>query len=303
LKAISADGQVLEAEFSVEVVDGQTTLILESRSGDARNVDYHPALRTLLTRLAELDARLTNAIVDSTVSRRLPFEQRQLRLRERTYPVRLRAEPDIEGLRLAIGAAQESVAQRPGAKGGNRHKRIRLYLDIQVDSTELGTRLASTRASAEEVREAVDIVESVARPTRKGRAQGRGLTGPERRAVELRGMDVARKQLEADDWSVENVSSDRSYDFHCQGDARELRVEVKGTTGAGASILLTPNEVRHAREHEAVVALFVVSGIELDREATPPRATGGTLRILNRWRLDAGVLEPVGYEWVLPIER
>jgi Domain of unknown function (DUF3883) len=64
-------------------------------------------------------------------------------------------------------------------------------------------------------------------------------------------MDVARERLEADGWSVENVSADRSYDLHCKGDGRELRVEVNGTMGAGASILLTPNEVRHASEHEA----------------------------------------------------
>ena len=167
---------------------------------------------------------------------------------------------------------------------------------------ELAARLASTDARDEEVWEAVDIVESVARPARRGTAQGPGLTGSERRAVELRAMEVACERLEADGWSIENVSAKRSYDLHCRNGGQELRVEVKGTIGAGASVLLTRNEVRHATEHAASVALFVVSSIELDRGVTPPLATGGTVRVLDRWRLGAGVLEPVGYEWVLPTE-
>jgi hypothetical protein len=292
---------ILDADFNVEAIDGQVTLVLESRSGSVRNADYHGALRTLLTRLANLDASITNAIVDSTVSRRLPFEQRQLRLRDRPYPVRLRAENDIDDLRRAIGAAQEPVAQRPGARGGNRHKRIRLYLDVEAAPAELAIRLASGRAASRQVQEAVDLVERIARAKGKGRRQGRGLTGPERQAVERRAMTVARKRLERDGWGVEDVSADQSYDLHCANGRRELHVEVKGTTGAGASILLTRNEVRLAYEHAAEVALYVVSEIQLNRERPSPLATGGTLRRFDPWRIDAGILEPVGYEWLLPV--
>ncbi len=78
---------------------------------------------------------------------------------------------------------------------------------------------------------------------------------------------------------------------------------MKGTTGAGASVLLTLNEVRHAGQHEADMALYVVSEIQLDRAATPPVTQGGVLRILDRWHLGAGALSPVGYEWVLPVEN
>lgn len=153
-----------------------------------------------------------------------------------------------------------------------------------------------------EAEAAVASIESLARPTSTGRAQGRGLTGPERRAVELRAMEVARQRLEEEGWGVEDVSANHSYDLHCRDGDHELRVEVKGTTGAGASVLLTPNEVRHAGQHEAEMALFVVSEIELDRAATPPVGRGGLLRILDPWELGAGVLSPVGYEWGLPVE-
>lgn len=303
MKVVGTDGRVLDAEFTIEAIDGQATLVLESRTGSVRNPDYHLALGNLLTRLAVLDGAITNAIVDSAVSRRLPFEQRQLKLRDRPFPVRPSAETDIEDLRIAIGAAQEPVAQRPGAKGGNRHKRIRLYLDVDIAATELATRLAAEAPPAEGVQEALDVIERVARLGGQARGQGRGLTGPERRAVEMRAMEVACERLREDGWSVEDVSARRSYDLHCMHRGRELRVEVKGTTGAGASILLTRTEVHHATEHAAEVALYVVSRIALNRALTPPLATGGVLRILDRWRLSAGVLEPVGYEWLLPVEN
>jgi hypothetical protein len=175
-----------------------------------------------------------------------------------------------------------------------------MYLDLEGDAAELQDRLASSPGHADEVELAVETVEVVARPGRVGRGQGRGLSGPERKAVELRAMEVVARVLALDHWSVEDVSRQRSYDLHCTRGEEELRVEVKGTTGAGERILLTRNEVSHANEHEGGVALFVVSRIDLDRDARPPRATGGQLRRLEPWALSAGTLEPVGYEWVLP---
>ena len=57
----------------------------------------------------------------------------KLRLRSRTdhqsrnaCPEQLAAERDIRSLRKAMCAAQRTVPQKPGAKGGNNHKRIRV---------------------------------------------------------------------------------------------------------------------------------------------------------------------------------
>ena len=53
-------------------------------------------------------------------------------------------------------------------------------------------------------------------------------------------------------------------------------VEVKGTTTDGAEVILTPNEVRHARENPCT-ALFVLSNITVERaEDGAVTATGGT---------------------------
>jgi hypothetical protein len=76
---------------------------------------------------------------------------------------------------------------------------------------------------------------------------------------------------------------------------------VKGTTTAGEEVLLTPNEVRHAREHASQMALFVQSGIVIEQPAEGPViASGGTMRIWQPWDVDAGVLTAVSYVYTLP---
>ena len=49
-------------------------------------------------------------------------------------------------------------------------------------------------------------------------------------------------------WSVGDVSLSESYDLRCTRQGEELHVEVKGTTSQGERVLLTRNEVAHARE-------------------------------------------------------
>ena len=54
---------------------------------------------------------------------------------------------------------------------------------------------------------------------------------------------------------VLDVSATEPFDLLCREGDRELRVEVKGTTSLGLSVLLTRNEVRHAQENSGRVAL------------------------------------------------
>jgi len=135
--------------------------------------------------------------------------------------------------------------------------------------------------------------------------QGRGLTQPERRAVEVRAMQLAEAHYRRAWNEVHDVSTRESYDLLCLRGGAELRVEVKGTTGDGSSVILTKNEVRHAREQHPHIALFVVHGIALERRGTDtPVATGGKVRVFEPWNLDAGFsLEPETYRCVLPTDR
>jgi len=240
------DGVPLDAEFRVENLDGTSTVVLESRSGRTRNPDYHRALSLLLTRLRAMDAQIELAIVDSTVSRRHPFEERVMQIRGRPYPIVVSDETDIEALRIALEAAQEPVAQRPGARGGNRHKRMRLYLD-GVDFEGLERRLGGVPESGS-LRNAVEMLERSRQYPRRGSGQGRGLNAVQRRAVEERATRLVTLRLEGEGWDVSDVSREYvGYDLLATRSEEQLHVEVKGTTGEDMSVLLTKNEVSNAR--------------------------------------------------------
>ena len=115
-------------------------------------------------------------------------------------------------------------------------------------------------------------------------------------------MEVATRSLVAKGWTVEDVSGERrGYDLLATRRDEELHVESKGTTAGGASVLVTPGEVAYAREHSQRMQLSIVSGIEL-RQADDDSwvASGGTERRIRPWHPDDSVLEPVGYEWLVP---
>jgi hypothetical protein len=146
-----------------------------------------------------------------------------------------------------------------------------------------------------------ELVEEIANPLRKRGGQGRGLSAGERRAVERRAMDLAIAHYKQSWGDVKDVGSTECFDLECRSGGRMLRVEVKGTTGSGASVLLTANEVTHARVQTPHVALFVVSEIRLQR-GPEPVASGGMVRILEPWDIGACELRAVAFECALPID-
>ncbi|KLR59929.1 hypothetical protein IMCC26207_110168 [Actinobacteria bacterium IMCC26207] len=130
LELFSDDGTSLSAAFEID--RSSIEVILHSRSGSnpPLNPDYFSALELLLERLQQYGAVIEDILVDSKVALKLPIEARRLRL---DYPVYLATHTDIPSLRKEICAAQRTVAQRPGAKGGNNHKRIRLRVRLPSD--------------------------------------------------------------------------------------------------------------------------------------------------------------------------
>ncbi|HIG73520.1 MAG TPA: DUF3883 domain-containing protein [Bacteroidetes bacterium] len=173
--------------------------------------------------------------------------------------------------------------------------------DGGAESAETGEPAETYRLAAPEGAAAPEPDDAV--PTT---GQGRGLTGPERRAVERRAMDLAAAHYRGKGYEVEDVGATESYDLRChrrrsEDRVEELRVEVKGTTGGGGSVLLTFNEVKHAKSRQTRVALFVVSHIQLEGRGTDsPRATGGEPRVLDPWDAREGTLSVETYRYTLP---
>ena len=131
--------------------------------------------------------------------------------------------------------------------------------------------------------------------------QGFSSSSPNRKAIELAAMNQAKRHYSHQGWHVDDVSANHPYDLSCTNSiGTELHVEVKGTTGDGSSVLLTPNEVRHARQY-ANVDLYVLSGLILQTDSLGNvDAVGGKQEIYSPWIIDSGTLNAIGYEYSPP---
>jgi hypothetical protein len=132
-----------------------------------------------------------------------------------------------------------------------------------------------------EVEEARSIVaESAGKPSMR---RGFRLSATARKAIEDHAVEMATQYCSKQGWTVKDVSRKESYDLHCYRGEAELRVEVKGTTSEGREVLLTPNEVSHAREAFPHMMLLVVSQIRLSSESVPE---GGKIAVFHPWAID-----------------
>jgi len=93
----------------------------------------------------------------------------------------------------------------------------------------------------------------------------------------------------------------KPYDLRVLVDGQEVHVEVKGSGGELTEILVTRNEVAHARSY-ARVELVVVDAIEWRRDASEQIVTsGGRLRHWASWRPTDASLTPVAFSHELPV--
>jgi ribosomal protein L37AE/L43A len=131
---------------------------------------------------------------------------------------------------------------------------------------------------------------------RKG--QGFGLSQLERKAVEMRAMRVARQLYEQDGWEVVDKSGSNSFDLLATRGKDVRYIEVKGTTGQGATIILTHGELKHAKDHKQCSSLVVVSKISVLNTAGNLLGLGGEVRLhKDPWTIDESLLEPTEYRY------
>lgn len=132
-----------------------------------------------------------------------------------------------------------------------------------------------------------------------GGRQGFGLTAAERGAVEARAMALAIDFFRGQGFEVKDVSLQMPYDLELSKDGNITIAEVKGTTTAGAAIILTRNEVRVHRERAPQNVLFLVTNIDLRRDGETPSAIGGDIDIRWAWAVEDERLSPLSYEYRL----
>ena len=133
---------------------------------------------------------------------------------------------------------------------------------------------------------------------KRSAGQGFGLTAAERSVVEAQAMQLAEKWLRENGYSnIRDVHRTHSCDFIAEKSGVEVHIEVKGTTSALGSILLTANEVElHQTKHPDNV-LIVVHDIDLLPVRT--KAIGGTVKAFEAWSIDGCVLRPLSYQCFL----
>jgi hypothetical protein len=114
-------------------------------------------------------------------------------------------------------------------------------------------------------------------------------------------MDVATESYRRSGYSVEDVSGNHPFDLRCTDGHHEIHVEVKGTQGSGESVVITRNELKHARDDSVQTDLVVVTGIEITHSDGEPSATGGSLsRHIRDWVPHDGDLDPISYDYRVP---
>jgi len=137
------------------------------------------------------------------------------------------------------------------------------------------------------------VVESFVRSHSLSSGQGWAGSPEARKAIEMHAMGIAVRHYSAIWPEVLDVSANQPFDLLCRDGHRELRVEVKGTTSRGLSVLLTRNEVRHAQANAAKVALFVVSEI---KSSVGGSCTGGVTDVFEPWDIQRSELDPIAFE-------
>lgn|GEM_PF-446750 len=135
-------GVELNAEFGVVDDNGELRVAFESRGGSGekeKNPDYAKTQELVLSRLASLDAFITDASIESTQALK-KFKSRSDRRLHLTrlgesgvvsYPIRV-SDWDADELRLALGRAQSTTARsgRGNSSRGNGTKRVALSVKL-----------------------------------------------------------------------------------------------------------------------------------------------------------------------------
>lgn len=216
-------------------------------------------------------------------------------------PLRFR-NPNGVGMKLANFARLDPSYLGTGLTRGGRLEVV-IWRELANNKTALAAEVA--RITSGFIVTGNPLLEAVA-TIEHGSNEGKGGQGfqgsfEERKAVEDLAMKQATKWYRFIGWFVTDVSQSKSYDLVCHKAGKiDLHVEVKGTTGDGSRVLLTPNEVKHARAYEPV-DLYVLHDVVLRRdEQSTLIAEDGEHCVYDNWNIDAGVLEPIGYSYSPP---
>lgn len=299
MRLVADSGQVLDASFSV--ANDPLSIVYESAGGrigiNARNRDYGVGLPLLLGRMRARGVGIKEIRVDSVVTRRLPLQQQKVQLKRYAFPLNL-AGVDVNDLKRDISTAAREPAARAGASTGGSSRRLRFMIDAADSAEDLELILAGS-GIVPDVDAVQEVAEWAAGKSTPGSGGGYLLSGPLRRVIEDHAMGLAVSHY-SQGWAVTDVHANHSYDLECRRGDEVLYVEVKGTMSLGEAVIVTANEVEHARGFHPQTELFVVSQIAVQDGAGPnPKALGGVTRRYPAWGTVEDQLRPIAFRYRL----
>ena len=123
------------------------------------------------------------------------------------------------------------------------------------------------------------------------------------KAVEQHAVVLATRHMRDLGWT-EITELGKPYDLVCRKPSgAEKHVEVKGTSGAGAEVEYTVNEVEHFRSCPHGADLIVVRDISVDRSTHPYLTAGGTVHHVENYRAPAADLQATRWLGRVPQDK
>lgn len=137
------ENQIINAECSIDQVQGVPCVVIESSGGgnknqgvSRRNPEYNKLLSVLFYRLAQTGTRITSVVLDAINLADIPTAQRIAKL---NYPIVITLDDiQIENFRKMLQGVVAQMHRKPKAKGsGNRQRKIRICLSQHINPDQL----------------------------------------------------------------------------------------------------------------------------------------------------------------------
>jgi hypothetical protein len=141
-------------------------------------------------------------------------------------------------------------------------------------------------------------IQNIVDPIRKNPnfRQGYGLSGIERKAVELRAMVVTYEHLSKLGYKLQDTSLNKPFDYLAILGEETIKVEVKGTTSEMVdSIMMTSNEVNLHTIEAGTTALAIVRGIKFVERGDSAKCDGGEIEYLYPWDIEKWTISPTAF--------
>ena len=169
-----------------------------------------------------------------------------------------------------------------------------VWTEIDLDDLMAQTGVVLDPSGSPDLSQTAGAVTPPTAPVRGVRGAGRSNDAAFNKAVEQHAVQMATTHLKEQGWTVKELG--KPYDLVCtKSDGSEKHIEVKGTTGAGAEVQYTPNEVNHFRTCPHGADLIVVRDIVVDRAHTPYATSGGELKHIPNYLAPSTDLQATGW--------